>query len=72
MREVISVHVGQAGVQIGNACCMSFFLLFCIYAFVAVIMAWKTHGKRVASVVLKFTLKWHDADLIICRGALHR
>ena len=26
MREVISVHVGQAGVQIGNACCMSFFL----------------------------------------------
>ena len=21
MREVISVHVGQAGVQIGNACC---------------------------------------------------
>lgn len=25
MREVISVHVGQAGVQIGNACCMSFF-----------------------------------------------
>jgi hypothetical protein len=26
MREVISVHVGQAGVQIGNACC-KFFLL---------------------------------------------
>ena len=28
MREVISVHVGQAGVQIGNACCKSrvFFL----------------------------------------------
>jgi tubulin alpha len=24
MREVISVHVGQAGVQIGNACCESF------------------------------------------------
>ena len=23
MREVISVHVGQAGVQIGNACCES-------------------------------------------------
>jgi hypothetical protein len=23
MREVISVHVGQAGVQIGNACCKS-------------------------------------------------
>ncbi len=21
MREVISVHVGQAGLQIGNACC---------------------------------------------------
>ena len=21
MREVISVHVGQAGIQIGNACC---------------------------------------------------
>jgi len=21
MREVISIHVGQAGVQIGNACC---------------------------------------------------
>jgi len=21
MREVISLHVGQAGVQIGNACC---------------------------------------------------
>jgi tubulin alpha len=27
MREVISVHVGQAGVQIGNACCMSFLVL---------------------------------------------
>ena len=25
MREVISIHVGQAGVQIGNACCESFF-----------------------------------------------
>ena len=25
MREVISVHVGQAGVQIGNACCESLF-----------------------------------------------
>ena len=24
MREVISVHVGQAGVQIGNACCKFF------------------------------------------------
>lgn len=24
MREVISVHVGQAGVQIGNACCESY------------------------------------------------
>ena len=23
MREVISIHVGQAGVQIGNACCKS-------------------------------------------------
>lgn len=21
MREVISIHVGQAGIQIGNACC---------------------------------------------------
>ena len=32
MREVISVHVGQAGVQIGNACCMSFFPSFlCLY-----------------------------------------
>ena len=27
MREVISVHVGQAGVQIGNACCKSYFML---------------------------------------------
>ena len=26
MREVISVHVGQAGVQIGNACCKFDFL----------------------------------------------
>lgn len=26
MREVISLHVGQAGIQIGNACCMSFIL----------------------------------------------
>ena len=31
MREVISVHVGQAGVQIGNACCK--------YAFSAYIRA---------------------------------
>jgi hypothetical protein len=28
MREVISVHVGQAGVQIGNACCEFFSPLF--------------------------------------------
>jgi hypothetical protein len=27
MREVISVHVGQAGVQIGNACCECSFSL---------------------------------------------
>lgn len=26
MREVISLHVGQAGIQIGNACCMPFIL----------------------------------------------
>ena len=26
MREVISIHVGQAGVQIGNACCKATFL----------------------------------------------
>jgi tubulin alpha len=26
MREVISIHVGQAGVQIGNACCMCFLI----------------------------------------------
>jgi hypothetical protein len=40
MREVISIHVGQAGVQIGNACCMCFPSLFAY-----TIMAWKTHGK---------------------------
>lgn len=29
MREVISVHVGQAGVQIGNACCeRSFYFIY--------------------------------------------
>jgi tubulin alpha len=28
MREVISVHVGQAGVQIGNACCEPLFYTF--------------------------------------------
>ena len=27
MREVISIHVGQAGIQIGNACCECSFLL---------------------------------------------
>ena len=27
MREVISVHVGQAGVQIGNACCKYLFYI---------------------------------------------
>jgi hypothetical protein len=35
MREVISVHVGQAGVQIGNACCEFisplFFLAFHVF-----------------------------------------
>lgn len=43
MREVISVHVGQAGVQIGNACCMSFFPFF-----FAPILSWLSswHGKR--------------------------
>lgn len=29
MREVISLHVGQAGVQIGNACCERSFSLDC-------------------------------------------
>jgi len=28
MREVISLHVGQAGVQIGNACCKETYLLY--------------------------------------------
>ena len=28
MREVISIHVGQAGVQIGNACCEPSFSLY--------------------------------------------
>lgn len=32
MREVISVHVGQAGVQIGNACCE--FPAICCHGFV--------------------------------------
>ena len=32
MREVISVHVGQAGVQIGNACCRFFFLARQVYS----------------------------------------
>jgi hypothetical protein len=57
MREVISVHVGQAGVQIGNACCMWF------SSFYTLILSWLSswHGKRtkkrVVSAVVKFIFK---------------
>jgi tubulin alpha len=40
MREVISVHVGQAGVQIGNAC----WELYCL-----------EHGIQVSLTVLLFS-----------------
>ena len=36
-------------------------------------MAWKMDGKRVIPAIVDlFILKWHDVDLIISRGALHR
>lgn len=72
MREVISVHVGQAGVQIGNACCMSFSLFFFFhdYTFMVATMVGCT-PKRVVSIVEGIS-KSHDADLIIYRGALYR
>jgi len=54
-----------------TVCLFSF--LFWVYTFLVIIMARKTRKtrKRVVSAVLKFILKWHDTDLIICRGALH-
>lgn len=70
MREVISVHVGQAGVQIGNACCMSFSLFIHNYAIVAAVTAeciQRTRPFRRYEICLKSP----DADPIICRGTLH-
>ena len=57
MREVISVHVGQAGVQIGNACCKFLFFCFDPYTFVVIIMAWKMDGKRVVPAVVDVFFK---------------
>jgi len=39
MREVISVHVGQAGVQIGNACCERSFSLYLSRAYDLIVYA---------------------------------
>lgn len=69
MREVISVHVGQAGVQIGNACCMFFFPPSFSRQLGSTVLSWvKLRRVDVAGNDLKM---WYDADLII-RGTVHR
>lgn len=65
MREVISVHVGQAGVQIGNACCKSLWR----YAFTCSIDSTRStgelytaeHGLGVSST---FCADWHISDML--------
>ena len=59
MREVISVHVGQAGVQIGNACCMCFFLFY------APVLSWLSswHGKRTEKRVVSAVVKLFQSDM---------
>lgn len=63
MREVISVHVGQAGVQIGNACCELFFQLqpsFCH-------RHERRDGRRALPCFYRQNIpyeKWRDADPI--------
>ena len=49
MREVISVHVGQAGVQIGNACCKFSFLSVVLEAQRFDVAASSTRNSRVRS-----------------------
>lgn len=56
MREVISVHVGQAGVQIGNACCeLSWYLRTILYQqsfWLAGELYTLEHGLSVSNVLL--------------------
>ena len=59
MREVISVHVGQAGVQIGNACCE-----------LSPLSGLKTQALHATGFVLVSLVQ--DELTIFCRGALHR
>ena len=64
MREVISVHVGQAGVQIGNACCESrvlFLLLRLCY--------WNgSNLTRLAAFFLVFFALILSDDLLVEQG----
>jgi hypothetical protein len=70
MREVISVHVGQAGVQIGNACCK-------YYALSGARFPKKLLEKICRSVVFPCFSSFcklhveHEADVVIIAGELY-
>src|ERR1700761_3471779 len=69
MREVISVHVGQAGVQIGNACCES--RVFFLQLEALLLLEW---SKFDASAAFFFLLLLRSSYLMIrlwYRGTLH-
>lgn len=71
MREVISVHVGQAGVQIGNACCKFSKILFIMSKY-----AWELDSKRKTRRIDLYKCfwllnKWRDTDSIIFEGELY-
>ena len=71
MREVISVHVGQAGVQIGNACCKYYALSGARFAKISL----EKTNRWVASPCFSFCKLYiqHEADVVIYRrGIVHR
>ena len=73
MREVISIHVGQAGVQIGNACCK---LDWSIINLLGRVIHIRREQTRVSFVFAPYGMPYSIAQLLMIvpkrRGALHR
>jgi hypothetical protein len=55
MRECISIHIGQAGIQVGNAC----WELYCL-----------EHGIQVRALLIELLLYWRERRLLVWYGCV--
>jgi hypothetical protein len=55
MRECISIHIGQAGIQVGNAC----WELYCL-----------EHGIQVRALLIELLLYWRERWLLVWYGSV--